>query len=168
MKGTKKEIIKKIILITLFSIAFGNVEAMVVVYMRRFLPPFDEMMAGTVEQFVILLKSHGVYYIEQAREMCTMVMLISLSILSGKSLLERFAAFCLSFAVWDIFYYIFLNLLIGWPETLFDIDVLFLVPVPWIAPVILPVGISMMMIGTSLHIYFVRVKIKDESVANEK
>jgi len=158
MDNGKKEIIKKIILITLFSIAFGNVEAMVVVYMRRFLPPFNEMITGTVDQFVNLLKSYRVYYIEQAREMCTMVMLVSFSILCGKNLLERFAAFCLSFALWDISYYVFLNLLIDWPQTLFDIDVLFLIPVPWIAPVILPVGISMMMIGTSLHIYFVRLK----------
>ena len=158
MDSGRKEIIKKIIFITLFSIAFGNVEAMVVVYLRRVLPPFDETVVGTVDSLVILFKNYGVYHIEQIREMFTMIMLVSFSALCGKNLLERFAAFCLSFGVWDIFYYIFLNLLIDWPETIFDIDVLFLVPTPWIAPVILPVGISMMMIGTSLHIYFVRLK----------
>ena len=158
MDAIRKEYIKKIILITLFSIAFGNVEAMVVVYMRRFLPPFDDTSIGTVDAFVALFERYGVYRIEQIREMFTMVMLCSLSYLCGKNLLERFAAFCLSFAVWDIFYYIFLNLLIGWPDNLFDMDVLFLVPTPWIAPVILPIGISMMMIGTSLYIYFVRLR----------
>src|SRR3990172_4488832 len=156
MNSTRKEIIKRIVLITLFSIAFGNVEAMVVVYMRRFLPPYDDTAIGTVDGLVILFERYGVYRIEQIREMFTMVMLCSLSYLCGKNLLERFAAFCLSFAVWDIFYYVFLNLLIGWPDNLFDMDILFLVPTPWIAPVILPVGISMMMIGTSLYIYFVR------------
>ena len=160
MDGKRKEILKKIILITLFSIAFGNVEAMVVVYMRRFLPLYDDTVIGTVDSLVILFKNHNVYYIEQIREMFTMVMLCSLSYLCGKNLLERFAAFCLSFAVWDIFYYVFLNLLIGWPDNLFDMDILFLVPTPWIAPVILPVGISMMMIGTSLYIYFVRLNGK--------
>ncbi|OGL40043.1 MAG: hypothetical protein A3C43_00730 [Candidatus Schekmanbacteria bacterium RIFCSPHIGHO2_02_FULL_38_11] len=158
MNSTRKEIIKRIVLITLFSIAFGNVEAMVVVYLRRVLPPYDEMVVGTVDSLVILFKDYGVYRIEQMREMFTMIMLVSFSALCGKNLLERFAAFCLSFAVWDIFYYIFLNLLIDWPQTLFDIDVLFLIPIPWIAPVILPVGISMMMIGTSFYIYFIRLK----------
>ena len=158
MNSTRKEIIKRIVLITLFSIAFGNVEAMVVVYLRRVLPPYDEMVVGTVDSLVILFKDYGVYRIEQTREMFTMIMLVSFSALCGKNLLERFAAFCLSFAVWDIFYYIFLNLLIDWPQTLFDIDVLFLIPIPWIAPVILPVGISMMMIGTSFYIYFIRLK----------
>lgn len=158
MDATRKEIIKKIILITLFSIAFGNVEAMVVVYMRRFLPPYDETVVGTVDSLVILFKNYRVYRIEQVREIFTLVMFCSLSFLCGKNLLERFAAFCLSFAVWDIFYYIFLNILIGWPQNLFDMDILFLVPTPWIAPVIIPVGISMMMIGTSFYIYFVRMK----------
>ena len=148
----------KIILLILFSIGFAYVEAMIVVYLRRILPPFDETSFGTVEGFVTLLKNYGVYHIEQVREMFTMLMLVTLSILAGKSHLERFAAFCISFAVWDIFYYVFLNIIIGWPTNLFDIDVLFLVPVPWVAPVILPVFISSLMIGTGIHIYFFRLK----------
>lgn len=148
----------KIILLILFPIAFANVEAMIVVYLRRILPPFDETTFGTVDGLVTMLKNHGVYHIEQIREIFTMLMLVTLSILSGKSHLERFAAFCISFAVWDIFYYVFLNIITGWPANLFDIDVLFLIPVPWVAPVILPVFISSLTIGTGIHIYFFRLK----------
>ncbi len=148
----------KIILIVFFAIGFGNVEAMIVVYLRRILPVFDPSAFGTVDGFVNMLENYGVYRIEQIREMFTMLMLVTLSILAGKSYLERFAVFCISFAVWDIFYYIFLNIIIGWPTNLFDIDVLFLVPMPWVAPVILPVFISSLMIGTGVHIYFFRLK----------
>ena len=52
----------------------------------------------------------------------------------------------ISFGVWDIFYYVFLRLLIGWPESLATWDLLFLVPVPWIGPVIAPVLVSLSMI----------------------
>ncbi|RMF92459.1 MAG: hypothetical protein D6734_12170 [Candidatus Schekmanbacteria bacterium] len=148
----------KVILLILFSIGFGNVEAMIVVYLRRILPPFDETTFGTVDGFVNLLQDYGIYHIEQIREMFTLLMLVTLSILVGKTYLERFAAFCISFAVWDIFYYVFLHLIIGWPTNLFDIDVLFLVPVPWVSPVILPVFISSLMIGTGIHIFYFRLK----------
>lgn len=149
---------QKVLILFCFGVAFANIEATVVFYLRKLLPPFDETTFRAVDGLVNLMKNYDVYYIEQIREMFTLVMLLSLSALSGASLLERFAAFCLSFGTWDIFYYIFLNLIIDWPQSLFDIDVLFLVPVPWVAPVILPVFISALMIGTALHIYYVRLK----------
>lgn len=150
--------VAKVAMLFLFGIGFGNVEAMIVVYLRRILPPFDETTFGTVDEFVRFMEKYNVYRIEQVREMFTILMLVTLSILAGNSLLERFAAFCISFATWDIFYYVFLWIINGWPSNLFDIDVLFLVPFPWVAPVILPVFISALMIGTGLHIYFVRLK----------
>ena len=56
------------------------------------------------------------------------------------------AGFMISFGVWDIFYYVFLRLLIGWPESLMTWDLLFLLPVPWVGPVIAPVLVSLSMI----------------------
>jgi membrane protein implicated in regulation of membrane protease activity len=50
------------------------------------------------------------------------------------------------FAIWDIFYYIFLWLLIGWPESFFTWDILFLLPVTWVGPVLAPVINSLTMI----------------------
>ena len=52
----------------------------------------------------------------------------------------------LAFGAWDIFYYIFLRLISGWPRTLRDWDILFLLPLPWWGPVLAPVSIALVMI----------------------
>jgi len=72
--------------------------------------------------------------------------------LAGRNASERFAWFLYSFAIWDIFYYVFLWLLIGWPESMMTYDVLFLLPSTWIGPVITPVIVSTTMIGFALLI----------------
>ena len=48
--------------------------------------------------------------------------------------------------MWDIFYYVFLKIICGWPHSLFDWDVLFLLPLPWWGPVLAPVLISLLLI----------------------
>ena len=52
----------------------------------------------------------------------------------------------MAFGVWDIWYYIFLRQITGWPSSLLDWDVLFLIPLPWWGPVIAPVSISLLLI----------------------
>ena len=52
----------------------------------------------------------------------------------------------LAFGAWDIFYYVFLRLISGWPRTLLDWDILFLLPLPWWGPVLAPVSIALVMI----------------------
>ncbi len=44
----------------------------------------------------------------------------------------------------------FLKLLLGWPESLFTWDILFLIPVPWVGPVLAPVLVSLTMIGVAV------------------
>jgi hypothetical protein len=73
-------------------------------------------------------------------------MLITIGMIAGNNSLQRFAWFLYTFAVWDIFYYIWLKLLLNWPSSLFTWDVLFLIPVPWIGPVLAPVICSLTMI----------------------
>ena len=52
----------------------------------------------------------------------------------------------IAFGVWDIFYYAFLRLIVGWPQSLWDWDVLFLIPLPWWGPVLAPVAIAVLLI----------------------
>jgi bacteriorhodopsin len=52
-----------------------------------------------------------------------------------------------AFGVWDIFYYVWLKVMLDWPASLNDWDILFLIPLPWIGPVIAPVLISLLMIA---------------------
>jgi hypothetical protein len=73
-------------------------------------------------------------------------MLFSVGMLAGKSWRSRWGYAAIAFGIWDIFYYVFLKVLCGWPNSLLDWDILFLLPLPWWGPVLSPVLISLLMI----------------------
>lgn len=121
------------------------VESSVVVYLRAIFYP-DGFY------FPLRLSSDHKILIEVCREIATIFMLLSIAFLAGRSRWERFAYFMLSFGIWDIFYYIWLKVLINWPVSIFEWDILFLIPFPWIGPVIAPVSISLLMVIFSVLI----------------
>ncbi len=131
--------------ITLFSIAMGYLETAVVVYLREIYYPQGFVFPLTVMPAKAVMT-------ELLREAATVIMLMGIGALAGHSRPQRFAWFIFSFAIWDIFYYIFLKLLIGWPANLFTWDILFLIPVPWVGPVLAPCMVSLIMILTALMI----------------
>jgi hypothetical protein len=134
-----------LMIVTGFSIAMGLLESAVVIYLREILYP---------EGFGFPLKpvQADLILTELLREGATLIMLLAIGFLAGRNAVERFAWFLYSFGIWDIFYYVFLWLLIGWPESLMTDDVLFLLPTTWIGPVITPVIVSGIMIGFALLI----------------
>ena len=138
-----------------FGVAMGFLEAVVVVYLRLLFYP---------EGFAFPLRpmSPALLSIESLREISTMVMLITVSILAGSGFLRRFSFFLIIFGVWDIFYYVWLKALVNWPSTLLDWDVLFLIPVIWTGPVLAPVICSGTMIA--LGGYFLVLLNKGYSV----
>ncbi|MEO8146117.1 MAG: hypothetical protein ABI723_00705 [Bacteroidia bacterium] len=130
---------KNILNLTIFSIAMGFMETAVVVYLRELYYPYGFSIP-------LVGMSQHVLVTELFREIATIVMLATVGIMVGKKPVQRFGYFIYCFAVWDIFYYVFLKLLLGWPETLLTWDILFLIPVPWVGPVLAPVLISLTMI----------------------
>jgi hypothetical protein len=84
--------------------------------------------------------------VELAREAATMIMLLTVGMLAGRTWRSRLGYSAIAFGVWDIFYYIFLKVMCGWPHSLFDWDILFLLPLPWWGPVLAPVSIAVLMI----------------------
>jgi hypothetical protein len=84
---------------------------------------------------------------EMVREIATLIMLIAVGMLAGKTARSRWAYAVFAFGLWDILYYVFLIPLTGWPRSPFDWDILFLLPLPWWAPVAAPAGIALLMIG---------------------
>ena len=85
-------------------------------------------------------------HVELVREAATLVMLFTIGALAGRTWHTRLGYATIAFGVWDIFYYVFLNVICGWPTSLFDWDVLFLLPLPWWGPVLAPVCIAVLMI----------------------
>ncbi len=149
----KKSTIKTIVRLTVFSIAMGYMETAVVVYLREMYYPGG---------FGFPLKPIGfnIAVTEIIREAATIIMLGAAGILTGRTTTEKFGNFVYSFAVWDIFYYVFLKLLLHWPDSLVSWDLLFLIPVPWVGPVICPVLNSLSMILLALIIsYFTDKKL---------
>lgn len=134
-----------IIWLVIFGIAMGFLEAIVVVYMRQLHYPQGF-------EFPLKFLSPELLLIEWVRELATLIMLLAIGILAGKTNLQRFLYFLFSFAIWDLFYYIALKLFLGWPASFFTWDILFLIPIPWIGPVIAPVICSLTMIYFSLGI----------------
>jgi hypothetical protein len=143
------------IMILLFSIAFAWVESAVVVYLREIY--FD----GDFKFPLVVIWEEGKHIIdplvriELGREIATILMLAAVGCLAGKNGLQKFCYFMVSFGIWDIFYYIWLYVMVGWPESLMTWDLLFFVPLPWVGPVITPIIIALTMIVAGwLIIYF--------------
>jgi len=126
-------------IVTLFALAMGFLESAVVVYLREIYYPggFNFPLAPISPHIAVT---------EILREAATMIMLVGIGFIAGRNFSTRFAWFIYSFAIWDIFYYIFLKLLLNWPESLMTDDILFLIPVTWVGPVITPVIVSLSMI----------------------
>ena len=122
---------RKIISLIIFGIAMGFLEAAVVVYLRELYYP--EGFAFPLKQMAIEELS-----IEYLREISTIVMLLSIGSIAGRNFYERLSYFLLSFGIWDIFYYVWLKVLLNWPPSLLTWDILFLIPVIWIGPVLAP------------------------------
>ncbi|MCX6238516.1 MAG: hypothetical protein NTY07_13320 [Bacteroidia bacterium] len=130
---------KTLIWVTLICIAMAMLESSVVIYLR-------ELYYPTGFQFPLKPASYTIAVTEIFRELATIIMLSGIGMLVGKNKQERFAWFIYSFAIWDIFYYVFLYLIINWPLSLSDWDVLFLIPIMWVGPVWAPVLLSVLMI----------------------
>ena len=131
--------------LSFFSVSMGFLESAVVVYLRKIYYPYGFEFPMTPIEGPIAIT-------ELFRELATLIMLFSVSLIAGKTLKQRFAYFIFCFAIWDIFYYIFLYLLIGWPQSLLTWDILFLIPVTWTGPVIAPILVSLTMTGAALYI----------------
>lgn len=142
-----------LIVLALFGIAMAHLEGVVVVYLRKALGMLDS--DGNKESVDKIPKRF--LYIEISREAATIIMLAAIAYLVGETWPERGILFLWTFAFWDLFYYLSLYILIKWPPTLRTIDVLFLIPVPWIAPVWFPVGVSSMTILTIAALYIFKV-----------
>ena len=148
--------------LVLFGISFGYLEAAVVVYLRAIYDPIRERIhpgRGPQDLFPLIspeqLKAAGPenarrLTIEIGREACTIIMLAAFGCAAGRNFNQRMAAFAVAFGLWDISFYVFLRLMIGWPQSLFTWDILFLIPLPWVGPVITPVLVSMTLIACGL------------------
>lgn len=121
----------------LAGIAFGFVEAAAVVYLRA----ATGLWPGPPEKALTVFPA-ALLRIECMREAATLILLLGLAWLAGQNARQRVSAFLWAFAFWDASYYLWLRVTIGWPTSPLNMDVLFLIPVPWLAQVWFPLLVS--------------------------
>jgi hypothetical protein len=126
--------------VAVFAVAMAWMEAAVVYYLRVMVDRLQPYQPDPLPHF------GGLGQAELIREGATLLMLLAVGWLAGERTPTRFAFSAFAFGVWDIFYYVFLIPLTGWPNSLMDWDLLFLIPVPWWGPVIAPVGVSLLLV----------------------
>jgi len=153
---------RHLLALVLFGTAFGYLEAAVVSYLRYLEQPIRQRFypaQPTGELFPLLTADQAamagpeqrkVRFTELGREAATIIMLAAVALTSSTNLAQWAASFVVAFGIWDITFYSFLKVLLGWPASLFTWDILFIVPVPWVAPVIAPLLVSgaMVLVGT--------------------
>jgi hypothetical protein len=127
-------------MVVLYAVAMAWVESAVVFYLRSMLNRLEPHQTDPLP-----LES-GFASVELPREMATMIMLFVVGFLAGRTWRARIGYSAIAFGVWDIFYYVFLKIICGWPHSLLDWDVLFLLPLPWWGPVLAPMLISLLLI----------------------
>jgi hypothetical protein len=126
--------------IVIFAIGMAWAEAATVYYLRLMVDRVDPYQA------IPLPMSGNLGNIELVREVATLVMILALGMVTGRTRTTRLGYAAIAFGVWDIGYYAFLKFICGWPKSLFDWDVLFLLPLPWWGPVLAPICVASLMI----------------------
>ena len=159
---------------TIFAAAFGYVEALVVVYIRRLTgmgPSLDyhevwaaKQLAWNGPSIIAEMRRLGVYQTEYGREIATLLLLLGPAMAAGRTGRERLALFLYTFAVWDETYYLWLWLWTGFPKSLMATDIYFLVPIAWYGPVWFPVVVVMPLV-IAISLWLLRRPFSGRSAA---
>lgn len=128
------------LIVVLFAVAMAWMESAAVVYLRMLVGRVNPYQTSPLPLHPELAST------EVVREAATMLMLFAVGCLAGRDWRTRLSYSLIAFGIWDIFYYVFLAVIVGWPKSLLDWDVLFLIPVPWWGPVIAPGIIALLMV----------------------
>lgn len=137
---------RRLFWLTLFTVAMAQLEATVVVYLRELFYPEGF-------HFPLVILRGKIAAIEIGREAATVLMIVAVAKLaSPRDPWRQFAAFLYVFGLWDLLYYAWLYVMLGWPESLLTWDVLFLIPAPWIGPCLAPMLIATVMMVAALAI----------------
>src|SRR5262245_16338661 len=113
------------LLVVVFAVGMAWVEAASVYYLRVMVDRVDPYQANPMPMGGVLEQ------VELVREAATLLMLLTIGTLAGRTGRAQLGYATIAFGVWDISYYLFLKVICDWPKSLFDWDLLFLLPLPW-------------------------------------
>src|SRR6266853_4816000 len=128
------------LIVAVFAAAMAWVESAVVFYLRTMIDRIEPYQQNPLPMI------GGLGPAELVREAATMIMLLTVGILAGRNWRSRLGYSAIAFGTWDIFYYVFLKVMCGWPHSLLDWDILFLLPLPFWGPVLALMSIALLML----------------------
>lgn len=172
LESSHEHWLRPIIILALFATAFGYVEAAVVVDLRAIYdsirlginpesPPNSLLPLLTVEELRDAGQNHvRQLWIEAGREFATIIMLGTVAALAVRRKGEWLSLFMIAFGLWDIVYYIGLKAMVDFPQSLMTWDILFLLPVPWLGPVLAPVIVSVSLILAGLALMYESARMR--------
>ncbi len=149
---TIQKTLLRFLFVVIFSIALGYFEAAVVVYLREIFYP--DGFTFPLAIFSIEPQFKRLFLTEIGREAASLVLIFAGAWLFGKNRRQKVAYFLTIFAIWDIFYYVWLKVTLGWPGSIMDWDILFLIPITWASPVLAPVLCSFIMLLFAILILY--------------
>jgi hypothetical protein len=157
--GPLKTTLTRFVIAVIFSITFAYIESAVVVYLRVIFHP--DGFTFPLSNVDTILQHKAILLTEIGREVATIVLILTVIWVLGRNLQQRLAYFLAIFAVWDIFYYVWLKVFSAvlkaipdWPVSIMDWDILFLIPVTWASPVAAPVLVSIVMLVFAMIILY--------------
>lgn len=139
------------------ALAFGWIEASVVVYLREIAVRDGALHATTYLpnlQTTLALLPGPLVALEMVREACTLVLLAAVGWLAGRRPADRIGGFVAAFGMWDLTYYAVLRLVSGWPDSIGAWDILFLIPSPWVAPVWAPATVATLLVLGGSYLFW--------------
>ena len=151
--------------LVIFGAAFGYVEAAVVYDLRHILGALSPIVPTSYHTILnlgfitfirpdrSLLATSAIGRVETVREAATIVMLVAIAWLAAHRWTRRLGAFLIAFGTWDLTYYLWLRVILHWPASLLTRDIFFLIPVPWIGPVLTPLVISLLLVLGGVRLY---------------
>jgi hypothetical protein len=145
-----RTLLKRLVLVILFTMAFAYIESSVVVYLRVIFHP--DGFSFPLPVYVLNPLWRRLILTEIGREAATLVIIVTGGWLFGRNTRQRWAYALVIFSIWDLFYYIWLKVLLDWPASLMDWDILFLIPMTWASPVLYPVLVSLAMFAVAIII----------------
>lgn len=157
--------VRGVYVLGIFSAAFGFVEAAVVYDLRHIVgspspivPTHYRTLLNLgfvtfIQPSRSLLATGDLGRVETVREACTLVMLLAIAWLAAHRFTRRLGAFLIAFGTWDLTYYLWLRVILHWPTSLLTRDDFFLIPVPWIGPVLTPLVISLLLVVGGVRLY---------------
>lgn len=161
-RDTDSSLLNSLAIAIVFSVAFAYIESAVVVYLRAIFYP--DGFTFPLQMFDVTALGKRLTVTEIGREAATLVLIVTAAWLFGRNRQQRSAYVLVIFAVWDIFYYVWLKVLLDWPASIMDWDVLFLIPYVWASAVLCPVLVAMAMFAFGVAILWRSARGKPLSI----